>query len=147
MFLVPMTRSSADFARSIERLFDDSFDRFFGLPAPTDAKGPRVPALDLSESDQAYTVKLDVPGAAKEDVHVSIDGRRVTVQAEAKKEEERKDGDRVVYSERSVSSWSRSFTLPGEVDEASSAAKLDDGVLTLTLAKRSAPAARKLTIG
>ena len=147
MFLVPMTRSSSDLARSFERLFDDSFDRFFGLPATTDAKGPRVPALDLTESDKAYTVKLEMPGVTKEDVHVSVDGRRVTVQAETKKDEEKREGDRVVYRERSVSSYSRSFTLPSEVDEGTSAARLDNGVLTLTLNKRAAPAARKLTVG
>lgn len=147
MFLVPMTRSSSDLVRSFERLFDDGFDRLFGLPATTDAKGPRVPALDLSESDQAYTVKLEMPGVAKDDVQVSVDGRRVTVQAETKKEEEKKEGNRVVYRERSVSSYSRSFTLPTDVDEASSAAKLENGVLTLTLNKRAAPAAKKLTIG
>lgn len=147
MFLVPMTRSGSDFARSIERMFDDSFERFFGVPATTDDKSPRVPALDLSESDTAYTVKLDMPGVAKEDIQVSVDGRRVTVQSESKKEEEKKEGDRVVYRERSVQSYSRSFTLPSDVDEGSSAAKLENGVLTLTLNKRAAPAARKLTVG
>lgn len=147
MFLVPMTRSSSDLMRNFERLFDDGFDRLFGLPATTDAKGPRVPVLDLSESDKAYTVTLELPGVAKEDVQVSVDGRRVTVQAETKKEAEKKEGDRVVYRERSVSSYSRGFTLPSDVDEASSVARLENGVLTLTLNKRAAPAAKKLTIG
>jgi HSP20 family protein len=101
----------------------------------------------VPRSDKAYTVKLEMPGVGKEDVHVSVDGRRVTVQAETKKEEEKKEGDRVVYRERSVSSYSRSFSLPSEVDEGASAAKLENVVLTLTLNKRAAPAAKKLTVG
>ena len=80
MFLVPMTRNASELARSFDRLFDDGFERFF---APSTNNNPsRSPALDVSESDSAYTVKLDLPGVAKEDVKVSIDGRRVSVRGQ-----------------------------------------------------------------
>ncbi len=145
MFLVPMTRNASELARSFDRLFDDGFERFF---APSTNNNPsRSPALDVSESDSAYTVKLDLPGVAKEDVKVSIDGRRVSVEAQTAKEEDKKEGDRVVYRERSVASFARSFTVAAEVDQAASAAKLDNGVLTLTLAKRGTPAAARITVG
>jgi HSP20 family protein len=121
MFLVPLsTRLARDYARS--------------------------PALDVAESDLAYRVKLDVPGVKKENVKVTIDGRRVSVQAESASEAEQKEGDRIVYRERSISSYSRSFTLPVEVDQASASAKLEDGVLALDLPKRGATAAAQLTI-
>ena len=84
MFLVPMSRNASDMARSFDRLFDDSFDRFFAPAAQSGADSPRSPALDVSESETAYTVKLDLPGVAKEDVKVSIDGRRVSVEAQAR---------------------------------------------------------------
>jgi HSP20 family protein len=146
MFLVPLTRNASDLARSFDRLFDDGFERFFA-PAQQGASGaPRSPALDVAESDSAYTVKLDLPGVAKDDVKISIDGRRVSIEAQTRKDEEKKEGDRVVYRERSVSSFARSFTLAAEVDQAASNAKLDNGVLTLTLAKRNAPAAARLTV-
>lgn len=146
MFLVPMTRNASELARSFDRLFDDSFERFFAPAAQSGNGTPRSPALDVAESDSAYTVKLDLPGVAKDDVKVSIDGRRVSIEAQTRKDEEKKEGDRVVYRERSVSSFARSFTLAAEVDQAASTAKMDNGVLTLTLAKRNAPAAARLTV-
>ena len=136
------TKGSNDLARSFERMFDDTFERFFGL-APRAEGSARTPLLDVAESDKAYTVKVDLPGVEKSDVKVHIDGRRVSIEAETKKEEEKKEGDRVVYRERSVSSYARSFTLPQDVNEAESSAKLENGVLTLTLTKKqAAPAAR-----
>jgi HSP20 family protein len=142
MFIVPVSRES----RQLSRLFDDTFDRFFGPLTQADAGAPRSPALDVAESDRAYTVKLEMPGVTKDDVKVSIEGRQVSVQAQAQRSEERKDGDRVVYRERSLSSYSRSFTLPLEVDQAEADAKLEHGVLTLTLPKRNARAAAQLTV-
>lgn len=147
MFLVPLTRTS-ELARNFDRLFDDSFDRFFSASNGNDST--RSPALDVTESDRGYTVHMDLPGVAKEDVQVSIDGRRITVQAQARrsdeKREDKKDGDRVVYRERSVASFARTFTLPLEVDQAESSAKLDNGVLTLTLPKRGARTASQIAV-
>jgi HSP20 family protein len=139
------TKSSNDLTRSFERLFDDTFERFFGVVPRTEG-GARTPLLDVAESDKAYTVKLDLPGVEKSDVKVHIDGRRVSVEAESKKDEEKKEGDRVVYRERSVSSYARSFTLPQDVNEAESSAKLEHGVLTLTLAKKQAAPASRITV-
>jgi HSP20 family protein len=146
MFLVPMTRNASELARSFDRLFDDSFDRFFA-PTPQAGNGnQRSPALDVSESERSYTVRLDLPGVAKDDVKISIDGRRVSVEAQTTQEDEKKEGDRVVYRERSTSSYARSFTLAADVDQAESAAKLENGVLVLTLAKRGAPAATQIKV-
>ena len=142
MFLVPVTRSTSDLARSFDRVFDDNFDRFFG--GTTAAL--RAPALDVAETERGYKVAIDLPGVAKEDVKITIEGRQVNVSAQGQKEETRKDGERVIYRERSASSFARAFTLPEEVDQESSTAKLDNGVLTLTLAKKRVAAARQLTI-
>ena len=147
MFLVPMTRNASELARSFDRLFDDSFERFFAPSTQGGQANLRSPALDVAESDNAYTVKLDMPGVTKEDVKVSIDGRRISVEAQSSKEEEKKEGDRIVYRERSMASFARSFTVAAEVDQAGSAAKLENGVLTLTLAKRGTPAAARITVG
>jgi HSP20 family protein len=140
MFLVPVNRRSAE----LSRLFDDTFDRFFN--GNTASPESLSPALDVTESPQAWTVKLDLPGVAKEDVKIAIDGRAVSVEAQVRKDDERKEGDRVVYRERTVSRYARSFTLPAEVDQAESGAKLDHGVLTLTLSKRRASQASQITV-
>jgi len=99
----------------------------------------------VAETDTAYTVTLDLPGIAKEDVKVSIDGRRVDIEAQTAQSEERKDSERIVYRERASSRYARSFTLPAELDEAQSSAKLENGVLSLTLTKRR-PAVSRIQI-
>ena len=142
MFIVPVTRES----RQLSRLFDDTLERFFGATNGPDTTTARSPVLDVTETERGYVVTLEVPGVAKEDVKVSIEGRQVSIQASAEQREERKDGERVVYRERSAVRYARSFTLPVEVDAAEASAKLDHGVLTLTLPKRNARAASQITI-
>jgi HSP20 family protein len=141
MFIVPVTRD----ARPFSRLFDDTLERFF---APVTAETPtaRNPALDVAESDRAYTVKLDMPGVVKEDVKVSVEGRQVSVQAQSEKADERREGERIVYRERSATAYARSFTLAAEVDQAEAQAKLENGVLTLTLPKRGVRSAAQVTV-
>lgn len=149
MFLVPVTsalsRQNRDALSSFDRFFEDAFDRFFGQSS-TASSELRTPAIDVAENEKQYTVQLEVPGVNKEDVKVSIDGRRVTVSAQTSKTEERKEGDRVIYRERSASSFARSFTLPVEVDQSESSAKLENGVLALTLAKKRANAAAQIAV-
>lgn len=147
MFLVPVSRSSSELHRGLERLFDDSFlDRLFGPAATEPATGTRSPSLDVSESERAYTVLLDLPGVAKSDVKIAIDGRRVSIEAAAPRQDETREGERVLYRERSATRWARSFTLPQDIDQAESQARLDNGVLTLTLTKRRASSAQHLTV-
>jgi HSP20 family protein len=148
MFLVPLTRNSQDLARSFDRFFDDGvIDRLFSTgraePSPP---GLRSPALDVAETERNYTVQVDLPGIAKDDVKIAIEGRRVSIEAQAEHNAEQKDGERVIYSERSSTRYARSFTLPSEVDQAESSAKMAHGVLTLTLAKRGAGKATQLTV-
>ena len=141
MFIVPVTRDSRQFAR----LLDDTLERFFS-PAHEAALAARSPALDVVETAAAYTVKLEVPGVAKEDVKVAIDGRKVSVQASSAAQVEPKEGEQIVYRERTATRYARSFTLPLEVDQAEANAKLEHGVLTLSLPKRGVRAAAQLTV-
>lgn len=144
MFLVPVTRSRSELARSFDRLFDDSFDRFFGAVSAGGAL--RTPSLDVAETDRGYNVAIDLPGVAKEDVKITIEGRHVNVSARSQREQTKTEGERVIHRERSSSSYARAFTLPEEVDQEGSQAKLANGVLTLSLAKKRAVAAKPLTI-
>ena len=146
MFLVPVSRSSTEFSRSLERLFDESFfDRRQGGLAAESAPGSRSPAIDVIESERAYTVLLDLPGVAKTDVKIAIEGRRVSIEAAAR-QEELPAGERVLCRERSTGRWMRQFTLPQEIDQAESQARLDNGVLTLTLSKRRSANTQHLTV-
>lgn len=149
MFVVSTSRPSPLAFRPLDHRFDRAVDHALGSlfgRATSDADNVRSPALDVAETERAYTVKLEVPGVAKEEVKVSVEGRQVTVQAQSQRSDEKKEGERVVYRERSATSYARTFTLPLEVDQAESVAKLDQGVLTLTLPKRGVRGAAQVAV-
>lgn len=146
MFLVPVNRNLSELSRGLDRLFDESFGGFFGNDKTELSTALRTPALDVAETDTGYTVKVDLPGVPKDAVKINIEGRRVSIDAEQSKNEEKKEGERVIYRERSLSRFSRSFTLPDEIDQAESSARIDHGVLTLSLAKRKAKSGGQLTV-
>ncbi len=100
-----------------------------------DAGLPADIRVDVTENDKEYLVSAELPGAKKDDIRVSIDGSYVSIAAEIKKEEKKKDG-RSILRETYRGSVSRGFSLPGEVDDKNATAKLEDGVLRLTLPKR-----------
>ncbi len=102
--------------------------------------------VDVKETDAEYSVEAEMPGVKKEDIHVQIDGNRVAIQAETKRESEQKDGERVLRSERYYGSVARSFTLASEIDESRVRAKIDNGVLSLALPKKKVPTARRITV-
>ncbi len=142
MFVVPMSRDS----RHRSRWFDGAFERSVSAEAGSDAAAARTPALDVAETERSYTVQLDMPGVAKDDVKVSVEGRRVTVEAAAAGPETPNDGERVVYRERTAIRYARSFTLPLALDPAETTARLERGVLTLTLPKLGVRAAAKIVV-
>ena len=102
--------------------------------------------MDVVENDSGYTVKAEIPGMRKEDIAVSIDGSNVSITAEVKRENEVKDGERELRSERYYGSVSRRVTLPYDVDAAKAQASYEGGVLTLTLPKAPGIEAKRLAV-
>lgn len=102
--------------------------------------------LDVTEDDKAYHVKADLPGVAKDDIKVEIEGNQVSLSAEVKRDKEEKKGEAVVYTERYVGQQFRSFTLEHEIDRAKAEAKFTDGVLDLTLPKTTASPSRRIAV-
>jgi len=131
-----------------DETFDDLLKGFFVRPVSYDEKAqPQVGIrMDVTEGEQAYVVHADIPGVKKEDIHVTIDGNQVAISAEAKTQREEKDGEKVLRSERSYGKAYRAFTLEQDVDEASAQARYADGVLELTLPKKAASSAKRLSI-
>lgn len=129
----------------VEDVFDDLFRAFWVRPVERDY-APRNVAIDVSESDSAYQVKAELPGVKKDEINVTIDGKNVAITAEVKNEKEVKDDERMVRSERYYGKVYRAFTLAQDVDESGAQAKYTDGVLELTLPKKAAAQAKKLTI-
>jgi len=75
-----------------------------------------------------------------------VQGRRVSIETNAPATAETKEGERVLYRERSVAQYARTVSLPAEVDQSTSVAKFENGVLTLTLAKRVPTGATQISI-
>ena len=91
-------------------------------------------------------VHADLPGVKKEDIHVIIDGNQVAISAETRQAKEIKEGDRLLRAERYIGKVSRSFQLEQDIDDDKAAAKFNDGVLELTLPKRTTSATKRLNI-
>ena len=131
-------------------LVDDLFKGFLVRPVAYEGNGgrdvlPRV-KVDVAEKNGAYVVSAELPGVKKEDIHVSIDGNEVTLEAEVKREKEATKDERVLHTERVYGKVMRSFTLPQEVDESKAEAKFKDGVLELTLPKKAAAQRKQISI-
>lgn len=119
-----------------------------GFPMSSALRGidaERAIRLDVSENDQAYVVKADMPGLKKEDIKVAIDGNRISISATMQEEKEEHAGG-ALYSERMSGSQYRSFSLPQEVDATKTEAKYQDGVLHLTLPKKPGTAHKQITV-
>lgn len=132
--------------------FDDTFDElvrgFFVRPVGFETQGAPVQQfrVDVTENDGAYVLRAEIPGVKKDDIHITIEGDQVAISAEVKNEKEVKDGERVLRAERHYGKVYRAFTLGQAVDEATASAKYNDGVLELTLPKKAAASARRITI-
>ena len=131
-------------------LVDDLFKGFLVRPLGFEGRGEAVQLarakVDVAEKNGAYVVTAELAGVKKEDIHVSIDGAQVTLDAEVKREKEANKDERVLHSERVYGKVTRSFTLPQEVDEAKAEAKFRDGVLELTLPKKAAAQRKQISI-
>lgn len=129
-------------------LFDDFFNDiapgFFVKPLHGDPLPAQI-KVDLKESPEAYTIQAEIPGVSKDDIHVNVNGNSVTFKAEVKQEDRRKD-ENVLRNERYFGAVSRSVTLPVDIDNSQSKAKYENGVLTLTLPKRTSTPNNRLTV-
>ncbi len=127
---------------------DDVFKGLFVRPMRFDLETPQMRMkMDVTRTDDTYTVKAEIPGVKKDEIHVAVDGNEVTISGEIKKESEEKKGEEVIRSERYYGKVSRSFTLPHDVDEAKVTARYADGVLKLTLPLKVKAANKKITVG
>src|SRR3989454_5271146 len=131
---------------------DDAFESLFGgvpvwLPSPeTRAPAPTQFRMDVTENDKEYQVLVDLPGVKKEEISITISGNEVAVSAEVKREKDIENGETVLRAERYYGKIQRAFALGQEVDEATAQAKYNDGVLELTLPKKTVAAAKRIEV-
>lgn len=136
-------------------LFNDLFNGFDDdayLPSFNFKKAFHTPKVDVKENKDNYSLEMDLPGKSEKDVNVELNGNVLTISSEheTKKDEnenkDKKDGSKWLIHERSYSKFSRSFTLPDDVDAAKLSANVKNGVLTVTMPRKALTEAKKIAI-
>ncbi|CAN5656390.1 Hsp20/alpha crystallin family protein [soil metagenome] len=134
----------------INREFEGFFNRMFGRELDGGQFAPY--GVDVREDADHIYVEAELPGFRKEDVDITLENQTLTISAERstgngnKQGQQQKPGAMLLH-ERRYSRFLRSFTLPPTVDEQHVDAKLQDGVLTITLNKREESKPRKVQVG
>ena len=103
-----------------------------------------APPADVWETEEALVVAMEVPGAAREAVEVEV--KEDVLRVEARIDPAKYGGLEPVYAEYGVGHWARSFALSDRVDRERIEARLEDGVLTLTLSKAAAARPRRVEV-
>jgi HSP20 family protein len=111
--------------------------------AETDA-GPWTPFVDLEETDDAWIVEAEVPGARREDINVELRDSELVIRGEIK---EREHTGVMRRRERRVGEFEYAVTLPGDADPQAVQASLDDGILRVRVPKRRERETRRIEIG
>ena len=132
-----------------DEAFDDLLRGFFVRPVSFEGQAQTQVGhfrVDVSEDENAYIIRAEIPGVKKDDINISIESDQVAISAEVKNEKEAKDGERTLRSERYYGKVYRAFQLGQPVDENSASARYADGILELTLPKKAATSAKRITI-
>lgn len=127
--------------------FSEGFFKGFALrPVQRLLEGEPQIRLDLTEDENNYFIKAELPGVHKEDIKVTVNGNLVLLRAEVKKEIEKKVGSKLIRSERYFGSIARSFSLDSSVDLTCALAQYENGILQLTLPKKASGESHQLKI-
>ncbi len=139
----PRVRSPLSWIDALDSLFTHSLSDWFFSPfedvMAIALSETRMPTMDIEESKTEYKIRAELPGLAKDDVKVELEGDVLRISAEKKEESEKKE-KHFVRKERYHESFYREFCVPDDVDTSKDIeAKLEDGLLNITL-KRVPPA-------
>lgn len=117
--------------------FNDVFDSVLSDSYISDRLTSRVPAVNISETENEFHIELASPGLKKEDFKLSLDKNVLSISAD-KKAENREESKNKKYNRReySYSSFVRSFTLPETADLSKIEAIYEDGILKVAVSKR-----------
>ena len=127
--------------REMGRLMDD----VFGAWDLGENLRQWLPATDVSETPEAVTLRLEVPGLNRDQIRIAVENNMLTVRGE-KTQETSSENEKFRRTERSFGSFERSFSLPAYVDTGNVQASLQDGVLSVTLPRREETKAREIQI-
>ena len=142
-----VNRGEMDPYEAAQREFDSMLGRLFGQGQSDGGQRLAPYAVDVREDSDHFYVEAELPGFNKDDVDITLENQMLTIAAERKSEKEQKNqkGELLLH-ERRYNRFLRSFTLPPTVDEQTVNAKLDNGVLTITLNKREETKPRRIQV-
>jgi len=123
---------------SLSRAMDDVF-------AP-ELSTTWMPPLDATESESAYIVTVDLPGIARENIKINFDRGVLSVTGTRESTTEKVNGDRFHVRERTFGTFTRSLRFARDVESAKIEAKLDNGVLTITVPKAATAVPRQIEV-
>lgn len=135
---------------------DRWFERMMGRPwgrgwmEPLRGEWPvfgreELPRVDVVDRDTEVVVRAEVPGVPREDLEVTLSGNTVTFRGTVMREEEKEEGE-YHYRETSRGEFTRTVTLPADVDGNAARAKYRDGIVELTLPKVEASQRKHIEI-
>src|SRR5438094_234434 len=129
-----LTKGSESYPSVFEGFFKP-WNEMFGGSSMAGSRPATMPAVNINENKDEYKISVAAPGLKKDDFEIDVEGNMLTISCEKEENREEKDG-RHTRREYNYSSFSRSFTLPEDVNKDRIAAAYEDGVLKLTLPKK-----------
>ena len=132
------------FSQDLESLINQCFNTP-ECQSACSSEGSYVPAVDIQENDEAFIIKADVPGIAKDDLKIDILDDTVTIQGHRSNETEEKK-DNYHRAERNYGSFRRRFQIPRGFMDEDAKAQFDNGVLTLTLPKQEVKKPKRIEV-
>ena len=137
-------------------LFDDLADDGYMMPSFHLKRAFPTPKVDIKESKDTYTLQMDLPGKTDKDVNIELNNNVLTISSETETKDEKKeskkdskeekDEGKYLVHERSYMKFSRSFTLPEDVNCEKLAATVKNGVLTVTMPRAEKAQPKRIAI-
>ena len=124
-------------------IFDDFFDSMLGAWGNYTQ---RVPAVDVEETPEEFTIKAEMPGFDEKNVKITVDKHVLHITGTVDEKEDEKDGKKYLIRERRHESFERSFSLPDGLDETAISAKFENGILSVTLPKTPEEKPRQIEV-
>ena len=134
-----------EFDNAFGRLMPSLLAHFPRVSADNGGKFEWAPSADISETDSEYLIRAELPAVRKEDVKVTLDEGMITISGERKENKETKD-EKFHRVESFRGAFSRSFSVPDNIDEKSIRAESKDGVLTVHLPKTKASTSKAVEV-
>lgn len=131
--------------RRLQRELDSVFSDFLAPVRNGEGEAAWSPRVDVRETDNEYTLHLDVPGVKKEDFTIDYHDGTLSVSGE-RRVEDRQEGESLVRVERAYGSFYRSFALPKAIDQEHISARCEDGVLSIRVPKAEESKPRRIAV-